>query len=178
MEFFLKRKFDELESDQVKPTRVLNGEKAFEYGGFPAFRIALGKYVYVNKTITGVNIDFGEWDDKTGSHVRSTKNISLDVAQYVRLCGLILSGKCDLSDAQQQSSQEYGRLTPMFHLGNQVYFSWSRWNRSNLATVRYYRPNASGDLVPTKNGLTFGHQAFFALKKMIKDMVGFVSLLT
>ena len=78
--------------------------------------------------------------------------------------------------AQINRNKDSDRLSPMYQLGDNVYFLWSRWNKAEVATVRRYKELLNGDLVPTKIGFSFTEKYFDALLEIIKSMVCFLIL--
>ena len=65
---------------------------------------------------------------------------------------------------------EDGKLTPLYALGGSVYLGWSRYNRTNVVTIRKFFVSPKNDILPTKQGVTFGVRCYEGLKEVIRDM--------
>ena len=147
--------------------RVANGQLAFLEDGFPVFKVGYDRFLSVRlnssqKDSTWLYYILGEWKlSASGGWQMTDKILRISASQFCRLAGLIMSGKGDLIPGSEER--------PMYHLGNGLYFNWSQYNRSNLATVRAFQLGASGDLMPTKRGISFGQRCFDTIKKLLMD---------
>jgi hypothetical protein len=162
-----KRKIEEVGSPAKRPGKVNNGQLAFLEDGFPVYKVGYDRFLSIrlNTTIkdsTWLYCILGEWKvGADGEWVMSDKVLRISASQFCRLAGLIMSGKGDLVDGPEER--------PMFHLGNGLYFNWGHYNRSNVATVRYFHGNAFGDRMPGKQGISFGQRCYATIKKLLMD---------
>jgi Transcriptional Coactivator p15 (PC4) len=165
-----KRKIEEVGSPAKRSgiVRVNNGQLAFLEDGFPVYKVGYDRFLSLRlnssiKDSTWLYYILGEWKvGPDGGWVMSEKVLRLSASQFCRLAGLIMSGNGDLVE-------EGTGERAMFHLGNGMYFNWGRFNRSNLATVRNFYLNASGDLMPGKQGISFGQRCYDTIKKLLMD---------
>lgn len=146
--------------------KLTNGSVAFHEDGFPVIRFAYDKFINVrlNKTDDGNVHSFviGEWKmlPDHSAWEKTMKFITLNLRQFNVLCGLLILGKTDLPE-------DSGELTTRFNLGDSIYFSWNRWNRANVATIRTWTVLPNGDQVPTKRGISFGAAGYKTLKEVL-----------
>ena len=163
----------------VTRQRVLVGTEAFKHAGHPVYKIGWDKYFLVEDADGTPMFNLSEWTiSESGDRSRTAKSISLTVEQFSRLSGLLMADKADITETEAGEPSADGRTSPMWRLGDLVYFGWSKWDRTNLASVRRYRESKYGDLIPTKEGLSFGLKTYEALKKLIFDLVSTASQFT
>ena len=133
-----------------------------------SYKIGHERFLYVVKIADGnIKVYLGAILEAPGIST-SPRNIELTIPQFKVLCGLLLSGK---AMAEINRNKDSDRLSPMYQLGENVFFLWSRWNKAEVATVRRYKELLNGDLVPTKAGFTFTEKYYDALLEIIKSMV-------
>ena len=125
---------------------------------FVSFRtiVRYDKYVSVKQSGDDVEFTFGEWKTFPGVEEPQPvqgKSATLNTKQFIRLCGIILTGQAELDEAAIIAPTQ---LPPLLHLGDNMYFGWSRFKSSLVATIRVYRQSAKGDLYPTRSGFSFG----------------------
>ena len=133
-----------------------------------SYKIGHERFLYVVKLAdASVKVYLGAVLESPGIST-SPRNIELTISQFKALCGLLVSGK---AMAQINRNKDSDRLSPMYQLGDNVYFLWSRWNKAEVATVRRYKELLNGDLVPTKTGFSFTEKYYDALLEIIKSMV-------
>jgi hypothetical protein len=155
-----------------KMTCPVNGQVAFmEKENLPVYKIGYDKYLSFicapGLAHGPTRIMLSERKGPAGNPKMTGKGIAIEVPQFLKLYGLILSGATDLSDAEKNDHN----LHRMFALGGGIFFQWSRYGRTNLATVRRFITLNNGDLIPDKVGLSFGQTVYDNLKKMFKEMV-------
>ena len=162
-----KRKAPDTPPHRPGIVRVSNGQLAFLDDGFPVFKVGYDRFLSVRlntsqKDSTWLYYILGEWKlAPTGGWQMTDKILRISASQFCRLAGLIMSGKGDLAPGSEERA--------MYHLGNGLYFNWGHYNRSHLATVRAFQLGASGDLTPTKRGISFGVRCFDTIKKLLMD---------
>ncbi len=95
------------------------------------------------------------------------RSVVLSSSQFNRLCGVMLNGTADLDEVAKVAPTQ---LPPLLHLGRSVYFGWSRYRSTLVASIRVYRQNTKGDLFPTKAGFSFGQRCVDTLKEIMYEM--------
>ena len=117
------------------------------------------------KFVIGEWLKFGqdEW-------IESNKQIALNLEQFNKLSGLLLSGQGDWDDMTRGAGCDDGKLTPLYALGGNIYLGWSRYNRTNVVTIRKFFVSPKNDILPTKVGVSFGSRTYEGLKELIRDM--------
>ena len=127
------------------------------------------KYVSVKLNAEDVEFTFGEWKMLPGAEEPQPvqgKSATLSSKQFLRLCGIILTGQAELDEAAMVAPTQ---LPPLLHLGDNMYFGWSRFKSSLVATIRVYRRSNKGDLYPTRSGFSFGELSSFLMKPESKQ---------
>lgn len=93
--------------------------------GYPVFKICYDKIItdrlaYSSDKKPWLSFIVREWKvSTTGAWENTAKTIFLNLQQFNRLSGLLMSGAADLAD----DCLATGEYTPRFHLGFGVYFS-------------------------------------------------------
>jgi hypothetical protein len=145
-------------------------KQAFSCKGQPVFKIGFDKYVTVRKD-SELKFVIGEWIKTSHNEwLETNKQIALSLDQFNKLSGLLLSGQGDWDDLAKNAGCEDGKLTPLYALGSNVYLGWSRYNRTNVVTIRKFYVSPKNDILPTKHGITFGVRCYEGLKDLIRDM--------
>ncbi|XP_055344936.1 uncharacterized protein LOC129592833 [Paramacrobiotus metropolitanus] len=148
---------------------------AFTQVGRPVYRLGNDKFVYVGPNTDGkistIRIVFGEWKEQPDNSWKASygKNVSLSKTGFLRLAALMLTEKADMDEAARASAAETGRLTPLYLLDSSMYFGWSRFNGTNVATIRRFEVKG-GDMIPTRYGISFGERCYDGLKGLMKDL--------
>ena len=113
----------------------------------------------------------GETLANPGVSTLSGKNIELNVHQFLMLYGLFPSDEAECVE-RKSSFKESGSLAPLLDLSNDVYFTWNRFQSSDLATIRLFvKKSKSNDMYPTKTGFSFGEKVFNNILELFKTMV-------
>jgi hypothetical protein len=160
--FAAKRKAEDAEKPSVKVPRGENGQEAFQENGIPVYKIGWDKYISARPNGKSLAVIIGEWKRLPNGkdYQRTEKGITLTMTQFNRLAGLVMSGRADCPTIEDG-------VSTMHNLGLGVFFSWSKFNRMNLAHIRYYKKNLHGDKVPTKKGIAFGQRCYDGLKDVL-----------
>ncbi|XP_055355919.1 uncharacterized protein LOC129601202 [Paramacrobiotus metropolitanus] len=112
--------------------------------------------------------EFKEQPDGTFKPVDANKYIAMTINNFLRLCGLMLTGKADLVSSCPPLFDN-GKLSLHYCLDDNLYFQWSRYNNMDLATVRRFNLTPNKNLYPTKVGISFGRKAYEGLKELVVD---------
>ncbi len=59
----------------------------------------------------------------------------------------------------------------MINIGEHVYFTWSQWEGSILASVRQFYLNKKGDLSPGRNEISFTQKYYDNFKNLLSSLV-------
>ncbi|XP_055334974.1 uncharacterized protein LOC129586021 [Paramacrobiotus metropolitanus] len=143
--------------------------------GKPVYRLGNDKFVYVGPSTDGkistIHVVFGEWKEQPNNSWKASygKNVSLSKIGFLRLAALMLTEKADMDETARASAAETGRLTPLYLLDRNMYFGWSRFNGTNVATIRRFEVKG-GDMIPTRYGVSFGERYYDGLKDLMKDL--------
>ena len=115
------------------------GQLAFTESNSPTFKIGFDRYLQVTKAEDKTaTFRIGEWKLLNRVFTRVGFSIELSIAQFLRLTGLLISGEMDLTATDMLQDKEKGRLTPLRHLRESVYIGWSRYNKTNLFSIRKF----------------------------------------
>ena len=134
-------------------------------------KIGYERYIYMVRGANGVRVFIGEALANPGVSALSGKNIELNVHQFLTLYGLFLSGKAECVE-RKASTKESGSLAPLLDLSNDVYFTWNRFQSSDLATIRLFVEKGKfNDLYPTKTRFSFGEKILNNILELFKTMV-------
>jgi len=60
---------------------------------------------------------------------------------------------------------------PLINLHGEAYFSWSRFHGNITAHIREYFRNKTGDIIPTKRGISMNKKGYDELKRIIHSAV-------
>ena len=153
------------------PMKIPNIKVELEQEDNWSAKIGYERYIYMVRGASGVRIFMGEALANPGVSALSGKNIELNVYQFLTLYGLFLSGKAECVE-RKASTKESGSLAPLLDLSNDVYFTWNRFQSSDLATIRLFvKKGKSNDMYPTKTGFSFGEKVFNNILELFKTMV-------
>ncbi|XP_055352950.1 uncharacterized protein LOC129598888 [Paramacrobiotus metropolitanus] len=139
--------------------------------GLPVYKIGFDKFALFRWLEGGTKVvlaEFKEQPDGTFKPVDANKYIAMTINNFLRLCGLMLTGKADLVSSCPPLFDN-GKLSPHYCLDDNLYFQWSRYNNMDLATVRRFNLSPNKDLYPTKVGISFGRKAYEGLKELVVD---------
>ncbi|GAV01649.1 hypothetical protein RvY_12327 [Ramazzottius varieornatus] len=128
------------------------------------------RFIYIARSSVGVKIFMGEHLANPRVSTPSSKTIELNVEQFLTFYGLFLSGKAECAE-RKNNTKEPGSLSPLFDLSGDVYFTWSRFQSSDLAIVRTFtKRGKSKDMYPTKNGISLGEKVFNSIMDFFRTM--------
>ncbi|OQV19440.1 hypothetical protein BV898_06554 [Hypsibius exemplaris] len=115
-----------------------------------------GQVAFVEKNVPSIRSD----PSQTGG---DGKAVTMDLTQFLRLYGTIMSGVADRPDGEDGPTK--------YALGNGLYLQWSKFRGNNIATVRRFATLKNGNIVALKkDGPLFGKSTYDNLKKMFKEM--------
>ena len=135
-----------------------NGQVAFHEGSMPVFKIGYDKFLSFF-TGNGNSLSILMSERKGPSNMPTGRQVTLTLAQFLKLHGLVLSGVMRRDD------------NTMHALGDGVFFQWSHFAGREVATVRRFVTLQNGNLVPLKkDGLSFGLSTYDTLTKMFQEM--------
>lgn len=134
------------------------GKVAFNEGGMPVYKIGYDKFLsFIPSNSCTLSIKFSE--RKGPESAPTGKQVTLTLAQFLKLYGLVLTGSMQRDDKT------------MHALGDGFFFQWSSYKGREVATVRRFVTLSGGSLVPLKrDGISFGATTYDTLVKMFREM--------
>ncbi|OQV13210.1 hypothetical protein BV898_12534 [Hypsibius exemplaris] len=141
-----KRKIEDVETeipmnDEYKlPELPVNGQVAFVEKNRPVYKIGYDKYLSFSPDAEGrIYIRLCERKGPIGEPAETGKAVTMDLTQFLRLYGTIMSGVADRPDGEDGPTK--------YALGNGLYLQWSKFRGNNIATVRRFATLKNGKIV-------------------------------